>query len=364
MAFGIIAIFYILFVLWLYKGLKKALAPLPVLASQDLTFSVVIPVRNEEGTIQMLLQDLSIQSYSIANFEVIVVDDHSTDATLQHINALQLPYKLSVLQASREGKKQAIEQGVAAAKNEIILTTDGDCRVQKDWIASYAASYTPQLEVVFGTVTFYKEATWFQKMQTIEFASLIGSGMATLSNGYASMCNGANFSFRKATFFRLKGYEEHKHIASGDDEFLMHQVFQNNPASVGLNTAYEGVVFTTAATSFNSFLQQRKRWASKWGSYTLKFPKRLAAVVFLFTLSFALAPVFGLFGVVSLEILVTSFTAKFCMDFFFIHKMMAFYKKRLSLFLFLQLSILYLLYVPLVGILGSFGKYNWKERIH
>lgn len=366
MAFGGIAIAYTLFVLWLYFGWRKTIAQTNRTPyGKEYTFSVVVPVRNEAQNIQNLLLDISIQGYSNKLFDVIVVDDHSTDDTIQQIEALELPYSISVLTNPKSGKKEALAYGISKAKNEIILTTDGDCRVQKSWVQSFVNSYTDDsVKLVFGAVTFHDEKTWFEKLQTIEFASLVGSGFATLGNGYASMCNAANFSFRKSDFEDVNGYADHLDIPSGDDEFLMHRIFKGDKGAVKVNSSARGVVYTKAASTFSEFMNQRKRWASKWGSYSLVFPKVLAVIVFLFTLSFGASIVFYLLGKLHLNQFILLISTKLCLDFIFIKTVMNHLKKELNIGLYFLLSFVYLLYVPLFGILGSFGKYSWKGRSH
>lgn len=178
------------------------------------------------------------------------------------------------------------------------------------------------------------------------------------------MCNAANFSFRKSAFEEVNGYSGHLDIPSGDDEFFMHRIFKGDRGAVKVNSTSYGVVFTKAASSFSEFMNQRKRWASKWGSYSLVFPKVLAVVVFLFTLSFGASIVFYLLGMLHLNQFILVISTKLCLDFIFIKTVMNHLKKELNIGLYFLLSFVYLLYVPLFGILGSFGKYSWKGRSH
>ena len=94
----------------------------------DRRLSLVIPARNEERNISTLLRALENQSYPRHLFEVIVIDDHSTDSTAEMVQGFQ---GVRLLHLKEEGinsyKKKAIATGIDAATGEIIVTTDADC---------------------------------------------------------------------------------------------------------------------------------------------------------------------------------------------------------------------------------------------
>ena len=99
--------------------------------------SIVIPVRNEAQNIDLLLADLQGQSYPGDRFEIIVVDDHSTDQTKELVRSQAAgnpAIRLLELGEGEYGKKSAIRKGVSAARHEVIVSTDGDCRVPSGWL--------------------------------------------------------------------------------------------------------------------------------------------------------------------------------------------------------------------------------------
>ena len=146
------------------------------------------------------------------------------------------------------GKKQALKAGIAAAKFDTIITTDADCLVHENWLNSVNDCYAQsEVKFVFGPVTFHGESRFFEKIQTIEFASLVGAGAATFGNGKATMCNGANLSFKKSAFLAVGGYDDLISVPSGDDEFLMHKLFQENPRQLVFNKSKAGIVTTTGS---------------------------------------------------------------------------------------------------------------------
>src|SRR5436309_2696283 len=101
--------------------------------------SVIIPARNEEANIGVLLQALQQQTYPRELFEVIVVDDHSEDDTVAVVKQFKEVKLLSVASNNINSfKKKAIETGITAATNELIVTTDADCRAPADWLQTIA----------------------------------------------------------------------------------------------------------------------------------------------------------------------------------------------------------------------------------
>ncbi len=113
--------------------------------------SVIIAARNEEANINGLLQSLYDQQYPKELYEVIIIDDHSTDTTwslLQGQDFLPMqvkPLQLSAFVEERSAiasyKKKAIETGINAAAGTLIVTTDADCRFNPMWLQTIAAFY-------------------------------------------------------------------------------------------------------------------------------------------------------------------------------------------------------------------------------
>lgn len=365
---SVISILYIIFILLLIRGWLQIEEEITISSSSSQTFSVIIPVRNEATTIISLLRDLEAQNYDNGRYEIIVVDDHSTDNTYNIVSGFkgQFDLSISILQlGKKEGKKEALSLGISKSKHQTILTIDGDCRVAANWIASYAATYdTSDAELIFGPVTFLDENRLFHKLQEIEFASLVGSGAASIGLGQASMCNGANFSFKKELYNTVGGYSSHLTIPSGDDEFFMHQVFKEKPSSIHFLKNKAAIVFTTSASGFTQFVAQRKRWASKWGKYRLIFPKILAIVVLLFQMFFLTIPFLKGLNEDYLILVSIIWLSKLILDSIFIEQVMNFLGKRMNLIHYFILSFIYVIYVPLFAVIGSWGTYKWKDRVH
>nr|MDQ3394576.1 glycosyltransferase [Bacteroidota bacterium] len=155
---------------------------------QEHFISIIIPVRNEANNILPLLYDINKQETSPQHFEVIVVDDASTDGTIDKVLAHKSSFcfDLKVLYLKVEAgftgshKKKGLTLGIEHSKGDYILTTDGDCRVQPHWLTSLRSIIIEhQPECITGPVTFENENSIFKDMQIMEFAFLIGTGASS-----------------------------------------------------------------------------------------------------------------------------------------------------------------------------------------
>ncbi|SFC89560.1 Glycosyltransferase, catalytic subunit of cellulose synthase and poly-beta-1,6-N-acetylglucosamine synthase [Flexibacter flexilis DSM 6793] len=267
---------------WLRKHWNAALhestrilqMPAPSFFSENKPFiSVIIAVRNEAANLPKLLQSLDSQMLKPSLFEVIFIDDDSDDHTASILQSHAARYALRyfLLEKTKDTahKKRAVGTGISHARGQLIVCTDGDCHFGANWLAQYY-TFQQQTQAVFVSAPVCLEATppnLFTQMQVIEFASLIGTGGASLHAGAANMCNGANLAYLKSAYEQVGGFAGKTHLASGDDEFLMHKMAAAFPKKVIFLAHPDSVVNTATQPNWRSFVAQRKRWASKWSSY-------------------------------------------------------------------------------------------------
>lgn len=361
---------YALFTLALWVCWLKIPRPISVSTSPTTSVTVIIPVRNEANHIGSLLKDLTQQNYDQTLFEVIIANDGSTDNTTNVLDAFKKnsSITLTIIDLDQNTKhaspkKRAIQTALNQAKGKLIVTTDGDCRVGPEWLSSIAEAYECfDAKLISGPVTFTAETSLTDHLQTVEFSSLIGSGAASIAAGSPSMCNGANLAYEKKAFEEVGGFVGNEHIASGDDEFLMHKIAGHYPGTVHFLKDARAVVRTAPHSSWQDFFQQRKRWASKWKHYQNPAITALAIYIFLCNAALIAAFVFGIAGWLPWHHVIIMFLIKGVPEWFFIGSILFFLKKSRSITYVLLVQILYPFYVTLFGIVAQRPSYIWKDR--
>lgn len=322
--------------------------------------TVIIPVRNEEDNIKNLLEDINKQTYPFKNFEVIIANDGSTDKTESIILAFQevAHFDLKLLNIFNENglspKKRAIQKSIEISSGELIITTDGDCRVSEYWLVSIEEQYQQkEAKLISSVVTFSEEKSLWNTFQIIEFASLIGSGACAMFLKKPNMCNGANIAYTREVFEEVNGFVGNEHLASGDDEFLMHKIATVYPDKVIFNMDENAIVYTKSQPDFSHFYQQRKRWASKWKYY--KDWKVGVLAVFIFAVNLGM-----IYSILTHNYL--NLVLKCLPEFVFLCLIISYlgYKDKIKYIPIVQ--IIYPFYVVFFGIISQGKGYNWKGR--
>lgn len=335
--------------------------------------SVIIAVRNEEKNIAVLLECLTQQSIPMSQFEVIIVDDHSEDNTIAKVKDFMKKegFNLRVIKSQYHDnqtispKKSALLQAIGEAKFELIVMTDADCRFGKNWLQSMISGFANQKTMfVSGPVVIDEKPDLFSKLQTIEFASLIGSGGSLIGLNYPLMCNGANLAFRKTAFFQVNGYEGNEENSSGDDVFLMQKIFKSFEHSISFAHDQDAIVETFPQPSFIKLMNQRKRWAAKWNKFSMSFSWVLPIFLFIHYISIIGAAFTIILWPHYYFPLGIFFLVKFILDYIFLKKVMDFCKLQFDFWIFLLSELLYPFYVMFFGVIIHFGTYSWKGRMH
>ncbi|MFZ1451474.1 MAG: glycosyltransferase, partial [Ferruginibacter sp.] len=247
--------------------------------------TVIIPARNEEENIAACLDSICSQSYPMELFEVLVVDDHSTDNTSAIVNSYAdknvklISLKDFVTDELNSYKKKAIEIAMAQSTGELIVTTDADCFVKENWLLTIAAFYEAyQPQFIAAPVSIDCSNKFIEFFQALDFMTLQGITGASVHKKIHSMCNGANLAYTKKAFEAVNGFAGVDHIASGDDMLLMHKIYKLHPNKVMFLKSKEAIVQTAPVHSVKEFFNQRIRWASKADKYD---DKRIFAVLLL-----------------------------------------------------------------------------------
>ena len=326
--------------------------------------SVIIPVRNESENIIQLLENLKQQDYDKHAYEVIIVNDHSQDETVEKVTATiksEKSFRLIHL-TEQQGKKAASTLGVQQAKGAYILCTDGDCSVPKSWISTYAAYIAAhQPHMISGPVKM-TGSRFFDKVQSMDFSALLAFGATSLQHGMATICNGANMAYRKASFEEVGGYTGNEHLASGDDEFLLQKIFARYGEKVLFMKSQTAIVETLPKFNLKDFLQQRMRWSSKWRFYDGFWMR--ATWIFTF---FDFMSVFALTGAMLLNYVnwgpgLLLILIRWLSEGWYMKGPSDFLRIKRNTFHMVTVSFIYPFYVLFLGFASIFGSYSWKGR--
>ncbi len=346
--------------------------------------SVIIPARNEEDNMAACLNSMISQSYPKHLFDVLVVDDHSTDNSAAIIKTYDAQMvKLISLKDFVSGaeinsyKKKAIETAIAQSAGELIVTTDADCMVPENWLQTIAAFYE-QFDPAFiaAPVSINCSNKFIEFFQALDFMMLQGITGASVHKKIHSMCNGANLAYTKKAFEEVGGFSGIDHIASGDDMLLMHKIYKRWPDKVMFLKSKDAIVRTAPVNSIKEFFNQRIRWASKASKYDDKRIFGVLLIVYLFNLVLIVLPVIALFKNKILDIRLYPFTflisifelwlfliiIKTIIELFFLYPVAKFFGKQSMLLMFPVMQPFHIIYTVIAGWLGKFGSYRWKER--
>ena len=332
---------------------------------QNLTIvSIIVPARNEEENILKILDCLYKQTYPIDKFEIIVVDDHSSDRTAEFVYSLDIPnLKLVQLSESQAGKKQAITEGIKTATGNLIITTDADCEMGEDWLLSIVSFYEEKKpKMIIAPVLLKGEKTIQEIFQSQEMTVLTASACAALHYNLPILCSGANLAYEKEAFHSVNGFEGSEQIATGDDVFLMLKTHKKFPNEIKYLKSKDAIIFTCPAKTYSNALSQRKRWVSKSFSYGFSYITCIAVLVFFTNFLILLSGILSIINIKFVLALVTSFSAKYLVDFMLLNSASTFFKKRIHSFIFILASIAYPVYVSVIGLITPFANYSWKGR--
>ncbi len=335
------------------------------------SFSILIPARNEEDNIVDCLTSILSNHYPKDLYEIIVIDDHSTDNTsllVQQLQAVNSNVRLLRLADEIDGqllnayKKKAIEKAIGIATKDWIITTDADCFTPKEWLRNFAAYIQETNHVlVAAPVVFFKKPNVLSMFQYIDFLSLQGITAASVSAGFHTMCNGANLAYQKDAFLAVDGFKDIDHIASGDDMFLMNKIKKQFPKGLGYLFAQKATVSTHPMPSWNAFLNQRIRWASKADKLKDKSVLLVLVLVYFFNLLIFLMPVMAFFNPSFIGYCLIALLLKTIIELSFALPVGRFFGQSF-VWCFPLLQPIHIAYTVVAGWLGKFGSYKWKGR--
>jgi glycosyltransferase involved in cell wall biosynthesis len=329
----------------------------------ELKVSIIIPVRNEAQHILPCLQSLEEQLFNKIHFEVLIVNDHSTDHSLEIINTFiensYMDIQLFSL-VEKSTKKEALKLGVNKAKYSIIATTDADCILPKNWLSSISHQMHHDADMLLGPIVFKAHHGLLAVFQTLDMFALQGVKFGALGFKKPILNNAANLVYSKEAFNTVDGFDDFE-TPSGDDIFLLEKFNAAHKKIKGL-LSKDFVVETEPEKTFKDFFNQRLRWSSKAKYYSNKNLLFFSALILLQNFSLF----FIYFALLLVENYKLSFGillfAKWFIDFILLYLVADFFDRRRVLLYIIPVQIIYPIYILTIWMASLTMKFEWKER--
>jgi cellulose synthase/poly-beta-1,6-N-acetylglucosamine synthase-like glycosyltransferase len=281
--------FYFFIKLYLYKSTESSFSH-PV--------SIIVCAKNELNNLRKKLPLILEQNYF--NFEVIVVNDHSSDESkffldeLVKLNKHLVVVDIDEFVNEKIGKKFALTLGIKTAKHDHILLTDADCMpYSKDWVKQMSSNFN-NAEIILGYGSYDKKGGLLNKIIRFDTFNVAQQYLSFALAGATYMGVGRNLAYKKSLFFDNKGFASHIHIASGDDDLFIQEIAPKGTVAIEIS---ENAHTTSEVTdSWKDWIHQKRRHLSAAPLYSAKFKILLALyplAQFLFISSIFLLVIFS-----------------------------------------------------------------------
>jgi poly-beta-1,6-N-acetyl-D-glucosamine synthase len=333
----------------------------PLIASKSFEgffISVIVPFKNEELSLPNFIAGIRAQSLVNTQFEVVFVDDNSTDASRLLIPTNVENFKL--LLNDGVGKKDALCTGITAARANLIVTIDADCFAPKGWLEGIRDSYLQNKANMFiGGVKMIAKDGFISDFATLDYYALQMSGAGSAMLDKPVFCSGANLVFDKESWMQASSLLDGVHLKSGDDVFLLH-AFKKLRKSISFLNNPETIVETDGETTLKKFLYQRMRWGGKSSAYKDLETIKLAMLVFITNLFLFVLMFLSFFLEYAFVLFMILFLLKLATDFLLLKAGLSFFKMRITFAKYVVFSLLYPIYIAVAALGGFFIPEKWK----
>ena len=367
---------YALIIFWVFIGLYTLLISAFIIGFDKLKpnyknhedrtlFSIIIPFRNEAESLPQLLKSITTIEYNKSLFEIILVDDESTDNSIDIINqfcAKNSTIDLKTIKNHRQSnspKKDAISTAISNTKYNWIITTDADCILPKTWLSSFNNSICEDdRNMIVAPVSFKSNNSFLHQFQLIDFLSMQGATIGGFGILKPFMANGANLAYKKDVFIKLNGFKDNDFIASGDDVFLLENFVAHDNSKVHFLKDTNALISTFPTKNWSDLMQQRQRWGAKATHFKSAFAKSIGLLVFAANCILGISLIIGLLYPIFLLVLIP----KFIIDSVLIFKTANLYKNKINLFQYLKTIMIHPFFTMYVAIIAMTSTFVWKGR--
>lgn len=327
--------------------------------------TIIVCARNESETVAACIKSIADQNFDKKLLDFVFVNDASADNTLElaerELSQSGIPFEI-INFLEQKGKKQGITEAIQKSKGDFIIVRDADTYTTSNlWLKSIVDFHELNKKQFIIAPVFYQNKNGL--LNQLQFTENIALNVITAGFSYfnkAFLCSGANLAFTKQLFLKCGGYSSHAHIASGDDVLFLEDVKRADPETIAYIKQSDAGVITFPEKNLPNLLKQKTRWASKFDKNPNKTNAFVAFLVF-FTHFFAVFyvlmpfcrnhfPTFGIFFILS----------RFLIDYLLLFLASRYFKQSLKWPWLLPLSLVYSVYVLIIGFLSLTVKPKWK----
>lgn len=361
--FGFFTIFYIINGIYYLIGIYRIISVHKVVATKNNYpfVSIIVASRNEVNSIGRCLDYLLQQDYPSDRYEIIAVNDASTDSTLSIINKYEASYSriiaVDILSQERQnkGKNNAIDKGIEVAKGEIIITTDADVWMGTQWLTRIVHAFDNQTGVIIGITLDQFSINPVHAYQALDSGSInvISVALAAMKNPIT--CQGSNLAFRRSAYLEVREKVLWLSDNKGNHEWQMQEIDIATNWAIKPYVHPDSFVYTHPPDNWKTLLNQRMRWASTGKDYSKLSVRIYLTFVYCSLLSFIVA-----LWVLSPKYILLLWVLKFFIDLpVAISVVRVMYQPKL-IFAFPLVYILQPFIVVVTTLLGSLRLYKWK----
>lgn len=355
--------YVIIYQLWLLAVINKDIQTIRLVRTSSRPVSIVVCARNELENLKVLMPLLLQQKYP--SFEIVLADDGSDDGTATLIQ--QYPDLTYVRIPPEEkvglGKKYALQKGIDAAKNEIILLTDADCRpASVYWLTEMTNPLQDGKDIVLGISPYRTPHSLLGALVAYETAqtALQYTGYAIAGMPYMSV--GRNVCYRKTLLQTKRWNAQELNIASGDDDLMIQSLANGQNTTVCFSPS--GYTYSKSAATFREWFRQKLRHYESGALYQLKHQWLLGSVLIARTIAYLLFICIGIAGLISGDFpslfwpVFWGYTLLLTITQGLLHNMLSLNKYwPLALFF----DFLYFIFTVVLGLLSRYkSTVNWK----
>jgi len=222
------------------------------------SISILVAAYNEAASIGDTIESIAKSRYP-GEFEVIVIDDGSSDATADIASATPHPWLRVLRQDKNRGKSAALNRGLAEARHPLVVTLDADSYLYKDalqrLVQRYMSDPTGTRAVAGAMLVRNSRRNWITRAQEWDYFHGIAAVKRVQSLYQGTLVAQGAFSvYDRKTLLDVGGWEE----CVGEDIVLTWALLQGGWR---IGHAEDACCFTNAPHTVRQFIRQRQRWA-------------------------------------------------------------------------------------------------------